>query len=312
MESRRSAMPSGRRRDGRGRLVGDHARTHGRASVPPPLRRPGAAAAPRPGTRCPRAQSRSARARRPSAACSRVGPRARVGEHQPGDPLPCHAPQLERDVSTHRQPADDHALDARARRAAWRHPSAAAPIEHRRSGAVGRLRTRAATVRRRATAVAARSELLVPHPGIQRERVDQQHAIGGLGHRDPLRVGPDHDRQGCRHHLEARPAADRPARRRRRPGSRRFASIAHARRASSSAPSDGSRARPRTPSGTRGGTRPSRGPPRCSTSSTPSTIEASGRTFMPPPNEMPAADDHEHRVERERLAVDRQRRSGPA
>ncbi len=132
----------------------------------------------------PSATRRAASVRRPAAPSSLSAPGAGVRQDQAGEPLARPPPQLERHVPAHREPADDRAvhpgrvqrLDAPRRGGAHRHHVA------------GRLRApEPRQMRRDHGETAERGELRLPHPGVQRERVDEQYAVG---HRMAFAFGP--------------------------------------------------------------------------------------------------------------------------
>src|SRR5204863_1675795 len=112
----------------------------------------------------------------------RVSAGTGVGQDQACDPLGCPAPELERHVPAHRQTADDDPIKTRG---VHRVQAPARALIHREHATLRR--GTPAEPRQVGGDDVAPVHLGAPHPSIQRERVDQQEAVG---HRTAFAFGP--------------------------------------------------------------------------------------------------------------------------
>ena len=114
-----------------------------------------------------------------------VGAGPGVRQDQAGEPLARPAPQLERHVAAHRETADDRAIHARrVQRLEAARPRRRPSSSRRRLAGVPPNPGRCGAT---TGETAERGELRLPHPSVQRERVDEQHAVG---HRIAFAFGP--------------------------------------------------------------------------------------------------------------------------
>ncbi len=120
----------------------------------------------------------------PGRAFLAVCPGSGVRQDQAGEPFARTPPQLERHVSAHREPADDRAVHARR---VQRLDASRGAGTHRHHVAGRRRTAEPREMWRHHGETTERRELRLPHPSVERERVDEQHAVG---HRIAFALGP--------------------------------------------------------------------------------------------------------------------------